>query len=683
MDRRRRMVRESAASNAATTADYARSQKKQRRTIPSHHAAILSGIETPNYSQDVRKTCQLRVVQWIPLRSTSVSILIGTGWAIWCGLLLCHYFFHSNANSVGRSPVPFLQLLDLRSPHSIANWMTCQLWFLTAFASWLVYSIRKHRLDDFSATYRVWFVMIGLSIFSCFDTATSAMYLLGQSIDPWTRREIGYGGWPLILAAYASIAALVGLRLSTEIRISRAALGLWFGGLLAWASAALLGTGLLKIQWSPGSIDLIVGGLWLGGVLAIFQSVGLVLRQCYLQAQRRFLERAVLSKSKFDWADQQSDQDDSDDPKVAPATDDAPEKKKSWLPWRRNSDGDQEELGNQDDLDSTKKTSKSKTTNKNTDLVDQKPKKPMRLFGLFPHRNERNEQLDGIEPVRIEEQIQTDLGLTKKPSWFARRKSSDIPTTQISTTPEQSKQSPRASNESAGKESVREPKRAWLGSWTRAKNDTKPAQDQQPVPSSNNSKPKELEPQPKQPQVKQTQAQQTQVKKTLEDVQEPVVKKSWFSLGKKKQQTSSDPEATQSKTPTLTPAKATTKTKEPDRVDSFEVLDELPPKSGKLAKRIFGWMEGLKFKPPKEVQESGSAKSTTTSNPKSAAQKSNNPSSSSGSSDNPSSSDANKTQQTQSEYEDEGSDEDYSDYRNLSKAERKKMRRQQNDRGAA
>jgi hypothetical protein len=43
----------------------------------------------------------------------------------------------------------------------------------------------------------------------------------------------------------------------------------------------------------------------------------------------------------------------------------------------------------------------------------------------------------------------------------------------------------------------------------------------------------------------------------------------------------------------------------------------------------------------------------------------------------------NKSQPVPNEYEEEGSDEDYNDYRNLSKSERKKMRRQQNDRGAA
>jgi hypothetical protein len=225
------------------------------------------------------------------------------------------------------------------------------------------------------------------------------MYLLGQSIDPWTKREIGYGGWPLILAAYASVAALVGLRLSTEIRISKAALSLWFGGLLAWGTAALLGTGLLKIQWAPGTIDLIVGGLWLGGVLAIFQSVGLVLRQCYLQAQRRFIERAVLTKSKFDWADPPIEQDGSDSSKHVPSNHDDAAEKKSWLPWRPNRSEDREDAEDQED----------QAAARSSDPVEQTSKKPMRLFGLFPHRSERNEQLDGIEPDRIDERA------TKRP----------------------------------------------------------------------------------------------------------------------------------------------------------------------------------------------------------------------------------------------------------------------------
>lgn len=679
LDRRRRMVRESAASDAAMAADYSRAQKKKARRNPQNqHDLFLTGVDTPNYSQDVRKPCQQRVVQWIPIRARSVSTLITSCWVVWGLLLAAHYFLHTTANSVGRSPIPVLQLLDLRSPHSIANWMTCQLWLLTAFASWMVYNIRQHRLDDFSATYRVWFVMIGLSLFSCFDTSTSATYLVGQSIDPWTRREIGYGGWPLILAAYASVVALVGIKLSSEMRQSQAALWLWLGGLLAWGCAALLGTGLLKIQWSPGVIDLIVGGCWLGGVLAVFQAVGLVLRLCYMQAQRRFLERTVLSKPKLDWADTDSDsessedaQDDSDQNR---STSDEKKKsqdeKRSWLPWRRNRE--QEDSDDQAGL--------ADKPNGKKDLKEPKePKKPMRLFGLFPHRVERNEQLNGIEPVRVDDQVVVDQGLTKKPGWFTRRSSQTPQETQVqssapasrtsasgaatpqaaatqavakqapfpSTTPKQTAESKSTELKANDQQPSEQSKRSWFGSVMRKKTSA--------VDESKTDSPKLV-------------SKETKTKDP--ETQEPAVKKSWFAIGKEKSDV---------KSASTTPIEST-KAKAIERVEAFEILDEAPPKSGKLAKRLFGWLDGLRFKPPKDAGDSTKSKSASSA---SANPTSSNPSSSKPTSSSNASGNSTKGQQVQGDQDEEESDEDYSDYRNLSKAERKRLRRQQNDRGAA
>lgn len=637
LDRRRRIVRESAANDAAVAADYARVQKKSRRSLSSDHDSFLSGEDTPNYSQEVRKTCQQRIVQWIPVRTSSLSTFIAASWVIWSLLLAAHYLLHTNANSLGRSPIPVFQLLDLRSPHSIANWMTCQLWLLTAFASWMVYSIRQHRLDDFSATYRVWFVMIGISLFSCFDTATSATYLLGQSIDTWTRREIGYGGWPLLLAAYASIVALVGLRLSSEMRVSRAALGLWFGGLFTWGCAALLGTGLLKLQWAPGTIDLIVGGCWLGGVLAVFQSVGLVLRRCYIQAQRRFLERTVLSKPKIAWEDQELESESevaSDDENQEQET-----PKKSWLPWRRQ--------GNNQDLSEDSQEQEKKETLKKE--KDAKAKRPMRLFGLFPHRSERNEQLGGLEPLRVEDQVPVDQGLTKKSSWFSRSG-----TTQDSaSTSKESTQSKKVDTTKSENPPVETSKRSWFGS---RKNEKK-----------------------SEPVLKESKTSET-------SAQEPTSKKSWFGIGKAKPpiDSASDKSPKAETKPEKARIAEPTKAKEPETVESFEILEEETFKSGKLKKKLFGWFEGLKLRPPGD-KTSGDASSTkaspaassSTPNPASNAH-AGNPSSSTASAGN-----SNKTPSSKNDYDEDDSDEDISDYRNMSKAERKRLRRQQNDRGAA
>jgi len=622
-------------------ADYARLQKKSRRSLSSNHDSFLSGEETPNYSQDVRKTCQQRIVQWIPVRTSSLSTFIAASWVIWSLLLAAHYLLHTSANSLGRSPVPVFQLLDLRSPHSIANWMTCQLWLLTAFASWMVYSIRQHRLDDFSATYRVWFVMIGISLFSCFDTATSATYLLGQSIDPWTRREIGYGGWPLLLAAYASIVGLVGLRLSSEMRVSRAALGLWFGGLFAWGCAALLGTGLFKLQWAPGTIDLIVGGCWLGGVLAVFQSVGLVLRRCYIQAQHRFLERTILSKPKVAWEDQELESDSDVESKEEIQKQERP--KKSWLPWKRQTN----------DLDNGEDSQEQDNKQGAEKEQEQKTKRPMRLFGLFPHRSERNEQLGGVEPLRVEDQVPVDQGLTKKSSWFSRS----------SKTQDNNVQTPESENPSAEKI-----KRSWFGSRADKKKSEPLAQETVAT----------KEPSPKVA-VKEEPPKDSNAKETT-------TKKNWFAFGKSQAKNEIDthkdpkPETKPEKTRAADPSK----TKEPETVESFEILDEETSKSGKLKKKLFGWFEGLKLKPPsdKATQDSNSPRSSTATSSSAASPASNAPSSNP-TNGNANAGSSNKNQSSKNEYDEDESDEDYSDYRNLSKAERKRLRRQQNDRGAA
>lgn len=676
LDRRRRLVRESAAMDSAVSADYARTQKKTKRSQQSDHDAILSGIDTPNYSQDVRKPCQQRIVQWIPVRTSSLAMMVGGCWLIWGLLLVAHYLLHTNANSISRSPTPAAQLFDLRSPHSIANWMTCQLWFLTAFASWMAYSIRQHRLDDFSATYRVWGLMIGLSLFSCFDTATQATYLIGQSIDPWTRREIGYGGWPLFLAAYASIVALVGLRLSSEMRISRAAIALWFSGLLAWGCAALLGTGLLKIQWSPGLIDLVVGGCWLGGVLAIFQAIGLVLRKCYMQAQKRFLERTALSKQKRNW-EEMEDSSTSDEEEFEASDKDneeSPAARKSWLPWKRKSASD---AIADEDSDEDAPTTKDKSATKS---VETTPKKPMRLFGLFPHRSERNEQLSGAEPIRVEDQLLVDQGLTKKQGWFSKSGA----TTKQSTSAE-SKTVAKQSSEgrssvikndqakSSDDASVEKAKRSWLGSVLgRSASSRNPEDD----PSRESSMPKST-------------SARSSTKDAIADesgVAEPKAKKGLFAFRTNKSTSPVSPNTSDAKNTDSKSASSRTqegvKPKVPETVESFEILEEEAPRSGKLAKKLFGWFDGLKLKPPKDTSpiktpESPAGQSKTT-----AANATSNPVAGSNVAQ---SSDATTSKPTQprNEYDDEDSDDDYSDYRNLSKAERKRLRRQQNDRGAA
>lgn len=606
-DRRRRVIRETIANDSDFAVESARAQRRARRTtLDDRSESFHIGYRDPGYSQSVRKICQQRLTQFIPIRPGSLALALVTMWTVWGVLLMAHYLFHVRGNESGQSSILLLQLFDIRSPHSIANWMTCQLWMLTALLAWMIFRIRQHKLDDYRAKYRIWIVLACIAMFSSFDTATSALFLLGQSIDGWTRKEIGYGGWPLVLASYASLVALMGLRLSSELKGTPTAVISWFAGLLAWAWAALLGTGLLKLDWSAGTIDITVGACWLGGVLLVFQAAGIYLRYCYLQAQKRFVERAIAAPAKFSvslpsmprmpWSRPGSDRSSAGTDKARDADDsretDTNENeildsipRKTWLSWRRSSPVGNAE--NKPTVDSSPVAPKASSPPK-------EPKRPLRLFGLLPSRMEANEQ-HADEPISEDDGGPIDEGLTKKPGWFGIGGHS-------------SKNSQKQSIPADTAKTISQPKpakRRWIPPLGRNKAS---AATTTPQPTASTS-----------------------------------AKKSWL--------------------PTLPTASKPKESKATKR----------------LASKIFGWLDGLKLKPPVDdapvVRGAASAPTHGEPGPKPIA-----------SHNTPIPSTSAKTSGTSSlstsdrDEDDEGAN----DYRHLSKAERKRLRRQQgNDRYAA
>jgi hypothetical protein len=622
------VLRESIAVDSDLAVESARAQRRTRRAnVDDPSETLQIGYRDPGYSQAVRRTCQQRLVQLIPIRPGALALVLTIMWAVWGSLLLAHYLCHVRGNDSGRSGLLILQLFDIRSPHSIANWMTCQLWTLTAIVSWMIFRIRQHKLDDYRAKYRIWIFLAGVALFSSFDAATSALYLLGQSIDGWTRKEIGYGGWPLVLASYASLIALMALKLSNELKATPMAVVFWFGGLLSWACAALLGTGLLKLQWQQGTIDLVVGGCWLGGVLLVFQSAGVFLRHCYLHAQKRFVERAIAaspglrfempampSMPRMPWSRSKDATNESDDLEEGEDDDDVlgTIPKKAWLPWR------------------TQATPKQET----------EPKRPMRLLGIIPSRAEANEML-AVDPIEEDNGGPVDTGLTKKPGWFGL--GGHKQTENIDTAPRSSSTKPVPKPEAPSTQStptsVKE-KRRWLPN----------------LRSTKNAESAKVEP------AKKTSAATAAPSSTTASAPSPSAK-SWLPFRKNKPAAEPKPAA-----------KAEAKPVEAPKKKPAASTDEKIVK--RLSGKIFGWLDGLKLKPPVDdapVARSNAAVQTpsTSSAPKPVAT-SNAPF--------PSTSPKPSIPQAQDDEDEMGANE----HRHLSKAERKRLRRQQgNDRNAA
>jgi hypothetical protein len=235
----------------------------------------------------------MRVLDALPVRSLSSGAAVGGLWALWLLMVGLHWWIYVRPNS-STAPMPLLYLFHLRSPHGLAQCFVLVALVLTTLMCWMTYRLRSCQMNDYHAKYRIWWVMVLAAGWMTIDASTSLLRLVGATIDRWTQPQLGYPGWGVAAVATSMLAALLGIRMCDEFRNAKGSLVHWLFGLAAWIGAGLYGTGLFKIGSSPATLDWWVGSCWLAGVLAVFIAVAQHLQMVYVAAQRDLLERRGL-----------------------------------------------------------------------------------------------------------------------------------------------------------------------------------------------------------------------------------------------------------------------------------------------------------------------------------------------------------------------------------------------------
>ncbi len=664
---------EAIAHDSELAVENVRARKRSRRASDvDDESEPGTTYRDPGYSQAVRGACQQRLVQLIPVRRGSVAVVLTTLWVFFGLMLFAHYWIHVRPpvkNSLNLSQLPISQLFHLRSPHGIGHWLTGQLWLLTAIASWMIFNLRRHKLDDYRARYRIWVFIAIAALFSSFDASTSGLLLLGLSIDGWTRAEIGYGGWPLVLASFGSLVGVLGIRLCTELKAVPASVVSWIVGLLAWAASALLGTGLVRTAWTEGQLGLIVGGLWLGGILAVFQSAAMYLRSTYIQAQKRFLQRSgcelnpirlKVPKVSLGLRGRRENAN-----TLATDADGSSERPSRWkMPWKRRVDQIEiEEYEEQSDrkqstkqsmqresdresMDSSRNVDRAKEPTKESAREKVEAKQKGRLFGLIPNRQLRNETPE-FETVREDDDIEVDVGLTKKRGWFGigGNKVDESPRSRVTSdhSAAKSTNANRTVSTSANSDDSSTSKKGrswWPGKKTRSLDD-----DQQPH----------------------SKAETKSRVSTSSTETAGSARKGWLpslrrSSSKPKVETSDRPASdTGTKKSMFGLRKAKTSLDNSDTPTKVSKSTESTSREKKEKRNWLGLFDGLKLKPP---ATDASNRSESSSKPNAT----------------PAPIKPNSSLPSTQDYEE---DENENDNRPMSKAERKRLRRQQDDRRAA
>jgi hypothetical protein len=261
-DRRRRNLAEDLASESFAT--------------PATAVSKPAGTGE-RYTAAGRREHRRHTSDFIPRHGFSLTVWLVVGLTMAAGLLAGFIKLGGESGSASG----LAQLFDATQGGSLAGWFSSLLFSLAAAGSMLIYSIRRHRSDDYRGSYRLWL--------------WSAIAWLVMSIDatanlhtPFSTVMAQLTGWSMLggamwwIGVWGSILAILALRLLLEVRECRTAtLGFTLVFSL-WAAALATDYG-----WLPrGEHAMLVGigGRLLGQVFLIL-SVAFYARHVLLDAE--------------------------------------------------------------------------------------------------------------------------------------------------------------------------------------------------------------------------------------------------------------------------------------------------------------------------------------------------------------------------------------------------------------
>lgn len=284
--RRRRVLKEDAA---AASDEGGEGQTKRR--------GRGGGANARPYSEAALLEYQPRVTDLIPKRPWTLLVLILSALLAVSCVQALYAHMHIPARWVASDA---LRALDPTQTGSLAGWLSSSLLGLASVACVAIYSIRRHRLDDYRGRYRLWISCAVLCLLASID-ATTALHRLPQGLFNLALERLGGESWSEAADFWWSvlvltIASLVGIRLVIECRRSYGAV-LWL--LAAFASYAVVGA--IALECLTLDLDhvavLVESSARLAGDLAILGALFTYARYVYLDAQGILAQRRAAREA--------------------------------------------------------------------------------------------------------------------------------------------------------------------------------------------------------------------------------------------------------------------------------------------------------------------------------------------------------------------------------------------------
>lgn len=200
------------------------------------------------YQESARSDQQPKILDLVPRRAGVIFVLFLLQLNAVAALQSLHWAFFESATRMDRN---WLSFFNMARDGSLASWLIA-VWFLIAAAlCGVLFSVRRHRRDDFQGRYRVWawlsvfLVAMSACAVSGFDQFSGELVQrLAPELGPLGQFDWSGLEWSVLLLS--SVCLVVSVRMWFELRESRAAT------CLVGLTLAVFGiAGAYRLGWLP------------------------------------------------------------------------------------------------------------------------------------------------------------------------------------------------------------------------------------------------------------------------------------------------------------------------------------------------------------------------------------------------------------------------------------------------
>jgi hypothetical protein len=250
--RRRRVLNEEVLSASGSRSPFRAVTEESAKHQPLRYSEA-AGVE--NHPQ---------VTDFVPRRYRTIVLLVITGAASTMGLAGLHYAAPVLATATG---VPEMPPFDLASTGSLAAWVAAVVLLVASALCLLVYSIRRHRIDDYRGRYRIWLAASAACLILSANSVAGLHHVLAYTMSHVT-------GWAALRAGAVWWLAIAGLpiawlifRTLRDVMECRLAATFWVAAISCYvaAGACYLGVGRAFGTQIESMIDAVLAlvGHWL------------------------------------------------------------------------------------------------------------------------------------------------------------------------------------------------------------------------------------------------------------------------------------------------------------------------------------------------------------------------------------------------------------------------------------